>query len=46
MLDTVTTLAYMEIAKKTNKRTGKLKTTKVGIEYESLKNQFRKAFNE
>ena len=46
MLDTMTTLAYMEIAKRTKKRTGKLKTTKIGIEYDNIKNQFRTAMNE
>lgn len=43
MLDTVTTLTYMELAKLTKKSTAKLKTTKIGIEYETLKNQFRTA---
>lgn len=43
MLDTVTTLTYMELAKLTNKTTAKLKTTKVGIEYDKLKSQFKTA---
>lgn len=39
----MTTLEYMYGAKKVNNRTAKLKTTKIGSQYETLKAQNRAA---